>query len=220
MKTIGVTSRLLRGCVAKRRGYVALSRGYVAHHVCTPLFSRNFSDHFRPLPFFYPLSTVVPCGQPLTCSTPTVGNRRRPAAIGSPGYGVAHPTGGRVLPDRPLPARRLRRFPTWRGASLSGVLAHEKFCREEPTRSEVALQVRDLPVVCGLSLSHQGKARQGRVRPVGLGRGEPVGGCGTPAFWPGLSTPSRCGQRGRPRAGASVTHGLSFTTLLRPLAGA
>jgi hypothetical protein len=50
--------------------------------------------------------------------------------------------------------------------------------------------------------SHWGKARPGRVRPAGRGRGEPVGGCGTPAARPGLSTPSRGGQRCRPRAGA------------------
>ena len=55
------------------------------------------------------------------------------------------------------------------------------------------------------NFSHRGKARQGRVRPEGRGRGEPVGGCGTPAAGPGLSTPSRGGQRSRPRAGAGGT---------------
>lgn len=38
----------------------------------------------------------------------------------------------------------------------------------------------------------------------GYGREEQVGGCGTPAARPGLSTPSRCGQRSRPRAGAGA----------------
>lgn len=46
------------------------------------------------------------------------------------------------------------------------------------------------------------QAAQRRVRPVGLDRGEPVGGGGIPATSPGLSTPLWCGQRGRPRAGA------------------
>lgn len=35
-------------------------------------------------------------------------------------------------------------------------------------------------------------------------RGEPVGGCGTPAEEPALSTPLRGGQRSRPRAGAGT----------------
>lgn len=49
---------------------------------------------------------------------------------------------------------------------------------------------------------HHGQAATRRVRPEGQGRGEPVGGCGTPAVWPGLSTPLWCGQRSRPWAGA------------------
>lgn len=61
--------------------------------------------------------------------------------------------------------------------------------------------------VSGSSFSAWGKAREGRVRPEGRGRGEPVGGCGTPAAWPGLSTPSWGGQRSRPRAGAGGTTG-------------
>lgn len=59
--------------------------------------------------------------------------------------------------------------------------------------------------VSGASFSTWGKAREGRVRPEGRGRGEPVGGCGTPAAWPGLSTPWWGGQRSRPRAGAGGT---------------
>lgn len=50
-----------------------------------------------------------------------------------------------------------------------------------------------------------GQAPKGRVRPVGRGRGEPVGNCGTPANEPGLSTPLRCGQRSCPRVGAGYT---------------
>lgn len=60
----------------------------------------------------------------------------------------------------------------------------------------------DARVASGSSLSPWGKARQGRVRPEGQGRGEPVGGCGTTAARPGLSTPLWCGQRSRPWAGA------------------
>ena len=55
----------------------------------------------------------------------------------------------------------------------------------------------------GLSLS-LGQAPPGRVRPKAKRRGEPVVGCGTPANEPALSTPSRGGQRSRPRAGAGM----------------
>lgn len=58
--------------------------------------------------------------------------------------------------------------------------------------------------VVGPSLS-LGQAPSGRVRPKAKRRGEPVGGCGTPANEPALSTPLRGGQRSHPRAGAGVT---------------
>lgn len=89
MKAIGVTSHSLRGYVAGRRGYVALPRGYVARVALNPLFFLRFFNCFRPLPFFYPLSTSSPCGQLLASPTPTSCNGRRPApsarrATGSP----------------------------------------------------------------------------------------------------------------------------------------
>lgn len=62
-------------------------------------------------------------------------------AIGSPGYGVARPAGGQVLPDRPLPARRLRRSPTWRGDHLS-------VCR-----CRIGFAGRGRPLTGGTSLS-------------------------------------------------------------------
>lgn len=55
----------------------------------------------------------------------------------------------------------------------------------------------------GLTFS-RGQAPCGRVRPKAKRRGEPVVGCGTPANEPALSTPSRGGQRSRPRAGAGM----------------
>lgn len=55
-----------------------------------------------------------------------------------------------------------------------------------------------------LSLS-AGASRLAARQAIGDGRGEPVGGCGTPAEEPALSTPLRGGQRSRPRAGAGTT---------------
>ncbi|NKA59962.1 hypothetical protein GO281_03753 [Ralstonia solanacearum] len=54
-----------------------------------------------------------------------------------------------------------------------------------------------------LSLS-AGASRLAARQAIGDGRGEPVGGCGTPAEEPALSTPLRGGQRSRPRAGAGT----------------
>ena len=69
----------------------------------------------------------------------------------------------------------------------------------------------ELPLIaCGkkgwgwLSLSAWASRLAAR-QAIGDGRREPVGGCGTPAEEPALSTPLRGGQRSRPRAGAGTT---------------
>ena len=55
-------------------------------------------------------------------------------------------------------------------------------------------------------LSHStGASRLAARQAIGDDREEPVGGCGTPAEQPALSTPLRGGQRSRPRAGAGIT---------------
>lgn len=222
MNVIGVTSRSLRGYVAGCRGYVALSRGYVARSGLNPLFFLRFFNCFRPLPFFYPLSTSSPCGQLLASPTPTACNRRWPApsarrATGSPTLwaGESYRTGPYRLGGyaaslygaaNTSDARERRK-------SFAG-MPHRQSNRPWP---EAAPAASPSPVV-SFSLG-QGPSGPRQAR-KGYSREEPVDGCGTPADRPGLSTPSRCGQRSRPRAGASATHDLSFTTLLRPLAGA
>lgn len=222
MKTIGVTSRLRRGYVAGRRGYIALSRGYVAHRARKPLFFLAFLSKSRPLPFFYLLSTRGPCGQSAASSTPAPCNRRWPApsarrAAGSPTLrvGESYRTGPYRLGGyaaslygaaNTADARERRK-------GFAG-MTHRQSNRPWP---EAAPAASPSPVV-SFSLG-QGPLGPRQAR-KGYGREEPVDGCGTPAARPGLSTPSRCGQRSRPRAGASATHDLSFTTLLRPLAGA
>ncbi|KIS55912.1 hypothetical protein BTP_996 [Burkholderia thailandensis Phuket 4W-1] len=198
MKTIGVTSRPRRGYVAGHRGYVALFRGHVARRTRKPLFFLGFPDHFRPLPFFYLLSTSGPCEQPAASSTPAPCDRRCPAPsacrpTGSPGLraGVFHRLGGCA-------------------AFVHGAASSTAICQRTKSFPATNHPQPDSTAQCSLAAcwfwegphSHWGKARQGRVRPEGQGRGEPVGGCGTPAAWPGLSTPLWCGQRSRPWAGA------------------
>jgi hypothetical protein len=228
MTVIGVTSLCRRGYVAAHRGYIAPSRGYVAHHLCNSLSALFFWALFRLLPFFYLLSTSRPLWTSQTLRREGPGrsglqralvcgsrppNRNIPQtsavrAIGSPGYGVVCPAGSRVLPDRPLPARRLRRFPTWRGeeplASQRGKGFAARGCQHGERLWLECILERPVPPLVDLSLG--AKARQGRVRPGGRIRGEPVGGCGTPANEPALSTGGRgnddsgstqrvCGQR-------------------------
>jgi hypothetical protein len=198
MKTIGVTSHPRRGYVAGHRGYVALSRGHVARRARKPLFFLGFPNHFCPLPSFYLLSTSNPCEQPAASSTLAPRNRQGPALSacrpkGSPRLraGVPHRLGGCA-------------------ALLHAAAISAAICQRTKSNPETNHVQLDPAAQYSLAtrwfwegpLSHWGKARQGRVRPEGQGRGEPVGGCGTPAAWPGLSTPLRCGQRSRPRAGA------------------
>lgn len=57
----------------------------------------------------------------------------------------------------------------------------------------------------GRSSLSTGASRPAARQAIGDGRGEPVGGCGTPAEEPALSTPLRGGQRSRPRADAGTT---------------
>lgn len=101
-------------------------------------------------------------------------------------------------PDRPCGpplSPRLRR-----GSPCGSIRA--RGARNMRGWSRTALACREGPAV-GLSLS-LGQAPSGRVRPKAKRRGEPVVGCGTPAIEPALSTPSRGGQRSRPRAGAGA----------------
>lgn len=185
--SIVMAFRRYRNSFPRRRNGVPLCRNGVPALAAIAASRLRFAAILRPLPFLLSISTGSPLwktiGRPRT-------DGRQPAmvrAIGSPGYGVAHPSGGRVLPDRPLPARRLRRFPAWRGASPGGVLAHERFCRGEPLQRGTTLTASSKPE-CRLMLffsSRQGPAgpRQarrawprgagGRVRNPGLGRGCP-----------------------------------------------
>ena len=57
MKTIGVTSRFSRGCIALFRGYIAIFRGCVAAHRCKPAWILAFRGVRRSLPSFYLLIT-------------------------------------------------------------------------------------------------------------------------------------------------------------------
>jgi len=227
MRVIGVTSLRRRGYVAAHRGYIALSRGYVADHLCNSLSALVFSTTFRLLPFSYLLSTSRLCGQvrrieeKVLCAkgydvrlcavvgqlTGTFRKRRRFA-----------PSARRATGSSALRAAESYRTGPYR---LGGCAAshHGAVKSRWPASVGKVLHEEDVSTAgdCGSNASWSNlslrwrislfgaKARQGRVRPEGRIRGEPVGGCGTPANEPALSTPSRGGQRSRPRAGAGIT---------------
>lgn len=241
MKVIGVTSLRRRGYVAAHRGYIAPFRGYVARQVCKPLWQLVFLTRFCLLPFFY----LLPTWRPLWTSRklgrqgsvegwPTRRSRAHSAAFDAqrqyaPASGGINgasrldvPLVGRfsVQPDRPCGPPLSPRL--WRGSPCGSIRA--RGARNVRGWSTTALACREGPAV-RLSLS-LGQAPSGRVRLKAKRRGEPVGGCGTPANEPALSTPSRGGQRSHPRAGAGVTiaiaQGRSFgllTLLRKPYCG-
>lgn len=183
MTVIGVTSRCRRGYVALYRGYVAVFRGYVAHRAHNPLFPLSFPAYFRPLPSFYLLSTNgILWTRHWAWPDPLAswGTQQQSQAV--------RPKGGRRSPRRSRVPVRLSLGATARADA-------------EPLNNRPMLTGRG---IVGDPLSQLGQAASRRVSPEGRGRGEPVGGCGTPAEEPALSTPLRGGQRSRPRAGAEI----------------